>query len=78
MTPTVIEPSIFPEEANEGASPPKRARLDRISESVMKKFDTPLVKRKVSRLSSRVSLDGINACTPQSILKVCIVTVVFY
>lgn len=71
MTPIVIEPSIVTTDmTDEGPSPPKRAKLGSISESYMKRFDTPVVKRKSSRLSSRASLDGINVCTPQSILKV--------
>lgn len=67
MTPAVIEPAIISDD--ESPSPPKRARLGTISETFMKKFDTPIVKRK-SRPSSRVSLNDKYACTPQSILKV--------
>lgn len=76
MTPTVIEPSIITDVTDEGLSPPKRVKLEKICETFMKKFDSPIIKRKCTRLSSRISLDGENVCTPQSILKVLMVTFV--
>lgn len=69
MTPTVIEPVIIDanESENDGPSPPKRAKL-------VTKLDTPIVRRKTPRMSSRLSVDAKNVSTPHSILKVCFVT----
>lgn len=72
ITPVVIEPvNIGIDESEiDGPSPPKRAKLKGTYESSMVKLQTPIVKRKTPRVSSRMSIDRENVCTPHSILKV--------